>query len=65
MMTKQQLIEAIGIAAKSGMISGIVTGVYGVITNDYRQIIPAIVFSFGTAMSVAGYYDRKAQRLLS
>jgi hypothetical protein len=63
-MNRKQLIEALNLAAKAAILAGFVTVVYGLVTNDYKQVIPAVVFSFGSAMSVAGYYDRKARRLV-
>jgi hypothetical protein len=57
------LIEALSISAKSGFVAAIVTIFYGLVTKDYTQVIPAVVFSFGTAMGISGYYDRRIQRL--
>jgi hypothetical protein len=62
-MNTKQLIGALSISAKSGLIAGIVTMLYGLITKDYTQVIPAVVFSFGTAMGISGYYDRRLNRL--
>lgn len=61
-MNAKQLVAALSISAKSGLIAGIVTMLYGLITKDYTQIIPAVVFSFGTAMGISGYYDRRLNR---
>jgi hypothetical protein len=62
-VNKNQIIEALSLSARAGLISGIVTASYGFITKDYTQVIPAVVFSFGTAMGVAGYYDRRLNHL--
>ena len=62
-MNRKQLVGALTISAKSAFVAGIVTMLYGLVTKDYTQVVPAIVFSFGTAMGISGYYDRRIQRL--
>ena len=54
------LVKSLRLAAKSGIVAGAAAGIYGFFVKDYSQVITAIVFSFGTAMAVAGYYDRRA-----
>ncbi len=62
-MNKRQLLQALTISAKSALVAATVTVLYGLVTKDYTQVIPAVVFTFGTAMSISGYYDRRIQRL--
>jgi hypothetical protein len=62
-MNQKRVVDALALSAKSGFVSGLVTMLYGYLTKDYTQVVPAIIFSFGTAMSVSGYYDRRMQRL--
>lgn len=54
------LVKSLRLAAELGIVAGAAAGIYGFFVKDYSQVITAIVFSFGTAMAVAGYYDRRA-----
>jgi len=51
--------KALKLAIESAIVAGAAAGIYAFLVKDYSQIITAIVFSFGTAMAVAGYYDRR------
>jgi hypothetical protein len=58
-MNMKSLVNALKLATEAGIVAGAAAGIYGFFAKDYSQVITAIVFSFGTAMAIAGRYDRQ------
>lgn len=60
---KKNLKDAISISSLIAGAVGAGTLLYGFATKDFGSAVPSVLVSFGTAMGVAGYYDRQMSHL--
>jgi hypothetical protein len=58
-MKLHRLLDAVTNAVGVTVLAGLAAAGYGMVTGDHNQVIPAMSFSFVTAIGTAARYDRK------